>query len=65
MRLNSKGRPMLSATAVNVGGQPGPGFYGLAHDIVQLTDQPEDKFWESEKKAVYETWKVQLKGTKP
>ncbi len=56
---------MLSATAVNVGGQPGPGFYGLAHDIVQLTDQPEDKFWESEKKAVYETWKVQLKGTKP
>jgi hypothetical protein len=53
-------RPMLSAIAVGVSGLPGDGFYKLAREMGKLTNQPEDKFWEAEKKAVYETWKIKL-----
>lgn len=54
----ANGRPMLSAIAVGVNGLPGAGFYSLARGLRRLTDQSEEEFWEAEKKAVYETWKV-------
>jgi hypothetical protein len=53
-----KGRPMLSALAVNFKGVISPYFFKYARDIGKLTDQDEAVFWENEKKAVYETWKV-------
>ena len=57
----SLGRPMLSAIAVGVEGKPGPGFFGLARDLGKLTaGDDEQKFWEKERKAVYEYWKVEL-----
>lgn len=59
-----KGRPMLSAIAIGVNGLPGTGFYKLAREMGRLTDQPEEDFWEAEKKAVYGTWKVKLKEDK-
>ena len=59
-----KGRPMLSAIAVDVKGIAGPGFYKLARDLGKLTDQSDEDFWESEKKAVYDTWKVKLREEK-
>ena len=55
-------RPMLSAIAVGVNGLPGAGFYVLARELGKLKDQAEEVFWETEKKAVYETWKIRLKG---
>lgn len=58
----ANGRPMLSAIAVGVNGQPGTGFYVLARDLGKLTNQSEGDFWEAEKKAVYETWKVKIKA---
>jgi hypothetical protein len=60
------GRPMLSAVAVGVSGTPGDGFYGLAKDLGKLTeDSPEAKrhFWEKEKAAVYEAWKIVLENS--
>lgn len=58
----AKGRPMLSAIAVGVNGHPGPGFYSLARTLGRLSDQAEADFWEAERKAVYETWRVRLKN---
>ena len=52
---------MLSAIAVGVSGLPGDGFFAWAQDLGRFEDS-EDKearrrFWEEEKRAVYETWK--------
>jgi hypothetical protein len=58
------GRPMLSAIVVNTTGKPGPGFFGLARKLTKLhsaSREEEVKFWEREKKAVYDQWKVILK----
>jgi hypothetical protein len=58
----SNGRPMLSALAVSVNGEPGDGFYSWAKDLGRFDDASEDRrqFWEREKQAVYEAWKVDL-----
>jgi len=60
-------RPMLSAVVVGVSGVPGKGFYGLAQEhgkVFEDTKEGRLKFWEGEKKAVYETWKMELKPPK-
>jgi hypothetical protein len=57
-------RPMLSAIVTTVDGYPGPGFFILARQLNRLDSTDKDKertFWEHEKKALYETWKVVLK----
>lgn len=57
------GRPMLSALAVSVKGQPGPGFFGLARSLGLLASEDrgdELKFWEAQKSACYETWRERL-----
>jgi hypothetical protein len=57
------GRPMLSALAVGVSGEPGEGFYVLAKEMGRLHDDTKEarqKFWEQEKRAVYEEWKIIL-----
>jgi len=54
-----QGRPMLSAVAVGVSGEPGNGFYLLARDLKKLKDDSAEArklFWESEKIAIYEEW---------
>lgn len=59
-----QGRPMLSALVVGVNGLPGQGFFILARQLGKLqSDQPEDeqRFWEQEKEAVYETWEREFK----
>lgn len=54
-------RPMLSAIAVGVEGKPGSGFFGLAKDLGRFTDgDDEQAFWEKERQAVYDFWKVEL-----
>lgn len=58
----ANGRPMLSAIAVGINGLPGAGFYTLARDLGKLSDQSDEDFWEAEKKAVYEAWKIKVKG---
>jgi hypothetical protein len=61
----SNARPMLSAIVVGVSGQPGPGFYGLAEDLDKFQEDTKEsqlKFWEDEKRAVYDTWKIDLKN---
>lgn len=60
----ANGRPMLSAIAVDMRGIAGPRFYTLAREMGRLTDQTESAFWEAEKKAVYDTWKVKLREEK-
>ena len=52
------GRPMLSAVAVGVSGEPGAGFFGLAKDLNRFTggSAQERSFWESERDAVYKSW---------
>ena len=57
----SAGRPMLSALAVNVNGDPGPGFFGLARKLGRL-DQNGDTsaFWKVERNDVYEVWRRRL-----
>ncbi|MBL7130840.1 MAG: hypothetical protein ISS45_05520 [Candidatus Omnitrophica bacterium] len=58
-------RPMLSAVAVNTTGVPGTGFFWLAQQLKRLNNNSKkgrQKFWEEEKKAVYEAWKVNLKA---
>ncbi len=58
-----QGRPMLSAVAVGVSGEPGVGFFVWAKDHGKLTaDSTAEKrlFWEKEKAAVYETWRRTL-----
>lgn len=60
----NNGRPMLSAVAVNIQGSPGSGFFNLARSLKKLrgsSKSSENGFWENEKQAVYETWKVILK----
>jgi hypothetical protein len=57
----ANGRPMLSAAAVGVSGNPGAGFFNLARELGKLGDDNEEGFWEAELKAVYETWKVELR----
>lgn len=54
-------RPMLSALAVNVKGDPGPGFFGLARDLGRL-DQSGDEsaFWKAERDDVYKAWRRRL-----
>jgi hypothetical protein len=56
------GRPMLSALAVSVTtGRPSDYFYNYARDLGKLKSKAkadEQAFWESECKALYETWKV-------
>lgn len=59
-----KGRPMLSSIVVGVKGVPGPGFYNFAKELGRLTDQSDEEFWNAEKKAVYDTWKVKLREEK-
>jgi hypothetical protein len=59
----SNGRPMLSAIAVGVSGNPGQGFFNLARELGRLRDDDEQRFWEAERKAVYDTWKIELKKT--
>lgn len=52
------GRPMLSAVAVSVHGEPSKGFFSLARSLGLLKDgQDEHKFWEKQRDAVYERWK--------
>lgn len=60
----ASGRPMLSAIAVGVSGRPGDGFFGFARDLGKLKGEAreeEQRFWEGERAAVYETWARQLK----
>ena len=53
-----QGRPMLSAVAVRVSGEPGMGFYVAAKDLGRTPTDARDKaFWERERDDVYETWK--------
>ena len=55
---------MLSAVVVGVSGEPGKGFYGLAEQLgKKIPDdlQGRRQFWEEEKQAVYDTWKVELR----
>lgn len=59
-----RGRPMLSAIAVGVNGKPGPGLYTLAKELGRLNNQADEDFWVSEKKALYQTWKVKLREEK-
>lgn len=54
-----QGRPMLSAVAVGISREPGPGFYVLARDLHKLKDdsaEARELFWKSEKIAIYEEW---------
>jgi hypothetical protein len=57
---NTNGRPMLSAIAVDVKGRAGPGFFNLARILGRFTSEDEQSFWENERQAVYDTWKVKL-----
>lgn len=57
------GRPMLSAVATGVSGEPGEGFYAFAKDLGKLTAESlaeKRQFWQKEKAAVYETWRRKL-----
>lgn len=59
----NNGRPMLSAVAVNVQGEPGQGFYALSRDFGKEFDDSREerlKFWKSELHKVYEVWKITL-----
>jgi len=60
-----QGRPMLSALAVGVSGRPGPGFFGMARGLGRLAEESreaEERFWEEERVAIYETWKREFKA---
>ena len=57
------GRPMLSAVAVGVSGQPGSGFFALAHELGLLSDDSaagRQHFWDETRKAVYTAWQKQF-----
>ncbi len=65
---HNQGRPMLSAVAVNVRGEPGPGFFGLAESLGKLsTNEPTKRkeFWLSERQAVYAEWAEDLQSYSP
>lgn len=60
-----QGRPMLSAVAVGVSGEPGEGFYILARGLGKLNDDSADekrRFWATEKAAVYKVWQKVLEA---
>lgn len=53
------GRPMLSAIAVGVTGQPGDGFFELARRLGKVRGDNVDElleFWKAECERVYGTW---------
>ena len=52
---------LISALAVNVKGDPGPGFFGLARELGRL-DQNEDKsaFWKTERDDAYKASRRRL-----
>jgi hypothetical protein len=55
-----QGRPMLSAVVVYGDGSIGNGFFELAQEMGLLeTDDvsKQGQFWETQNKAVYDTWK--------
>ena len=55
------GRPMLSAVAVGVKGEPGPGFTSFAQQLGLFDGaQSEAEFWKDQRDAVYRTWKRTL-----
>ncbi|MFW6116457.1 MAG: hypothetical protein ACOC6F_01905 [bacterium] len=59
------GRPMLSAVVVGVSGRPGEGFFDWARDLGRLKEdskEAEQRFWEAEKAAVYDTWRREFKA---
>jgi alkylated DNA nucleotide flippase Atl1 len=58
-----RGRPMLSAIAVNKDGESSDGFFNLARELGRLDatiPEAEVKFWLAEQKAVYKTWQRQF-----
>jgi alkylated DNA nucleotide flippase Atl1 len=62
------GRPMLSAVAVGVSGEPGEGFYKLAKDmgiLGEISVEEQRKFWKKQREAVYEAWKRVLVRSEP
>lgn len=62
---NLHGRPMLSAVAVGVKAEPGGGFFELARELGKTFDvdkQSKQIFWQSERNAVYDTWKRKLES---
>ena len=60
-----QGRPMLSALAVNVGGQPGPGFFALAEKLGLFkggSREEQEAFWQQTREDLYSIWKRRLHG---
>ena len=60
----TSGRPMLSAVAVGVSGEPGPGLFALARALGRLkgdSAEAKAKFWEKERDSCYQTWKRVLR----
>lgn len=62
---HEQGRPMLSAIAVTVNGQPGAGFFALAMQLNRLHQEASEeerlRFWEVEKAAIYAMWHMPIK----
>lgn len=59
----TQGRPMLSAVAVGVSGEPGDGFYGFAKDLGLFSEgslESKRRFWKQERDRVYKAWQVKL-----
>lgn len=57
------GRPMLTSILVNTTGKPGAGFFRLARTLGRLesSDRVDElRYWEAEKKATHDAWKVIL-----
>lgn len=60
------GRPMLSAVALDVNGQVGPGFFSLAKQLGKLAhDGDERAFGEEQRDAAYIAWKRPLADCSP
>lgn len=54
-------RPMLSALAVNVNGDPGQGFFDLARRLGRLGQNgDESAFWKAERDDTYKAWRRRL-----
>ena len=57
------GRPMLSAICVKKTLEPGPGFFGLARKLGELSDRSkaaQRAFLEQERDKVYKTWAIPI-----